>query len=124
MKKIDAATGNSFWNYASFARSNTVVAQDINTMKVFLHGHAIVTLNGAGQLTLDKCGWQTVTTKTRMNAVLKRIGATVYQEKFAWYIWDRRNQKTYEFFDDKIILQLSEGNRRIEKVRYHHPTLK
>lgn len=117
MTKIDEHTGRTFWNYGRLTSGNTVVRQDINTMRVFLCGHPIVTLNGAGQLTLNTCGYKTRTTKARMNAVLNRTKAFVFQKDYEWYIEDRWNNATYKFEGDEIVLQLTEHNRHIAFVR-------
>ncbi len=54
-----------------------------------LHATVIVVFHESGATVLDSGGWQTVTTKERMNRYLAP-GLCVYQEKRVWYVSDRR----------------------------------
>jgi hypothetical protein len=52
-------------------------------------------------ITLRSNGWETVTTKTRMNQASHEynLGYSVYQEKRIWYVWDRRSGEKTLFHD-------------------------
>lgn len=55
----------------------------------------IVTLHADGTATLDSGGWNTVTTKRKINEFSK---ARLYQRRRVWYI-DGRDGKPVEFYD-------------------------
>lgn len=52
-----------------------------------LHNHPIAIINET-ELILDTCGWETLTTRSRMNAVLIALDvqAQIYQMNFVWYL--------------------------------------
>ena len=58
---------------------------------VYLHGHAIARWQAdKGVLTISNCGWETSTTKSRLNAILDAFNqGRIYQSKFVWYRNDR-----------------------------------
>ena len=76
--------------------------------EVRLHGHLIATLHG-GELTIKDAGWQTVTTKSRINALLDAfsLGWSVIQRDWQWYLvrgeerhpWNRTASFTYGELD-------------------------
>ena len=53
---------------------------------------------------LDNGGYQTVTTKTRMNQTSNQfdLGFRVYQKNFDWFV--EHNGKTHEFTENSIFL--------------------
>ena len=65
--------------------------------------------NAFGDITLSSCGWDTVTTKSRLNAVLDTFlhGFHVWQRNFTWYIGNTGNCGAYKnadvFFDGYTI---------------------
>ena len=65
----------------------TSVFNDNGVMKCVYH-HTIVVEWDNKHITLDTGGWQTLTTKTRMNQVSNQygLGYQVYQEDFNWYV--------------------------------------
>lgn len=56
---------------------------------VQLHATVVVTFHESGATSLDSGGYQTVTTKERINRYLAP-GLSLYQEKHVWYVVDRR----------------------------------
>ena len=72
-----------------FRKDNTEVINIRGNAFVYLHGNHIATVGD----TLDICdaGWQTVTTKSRLNALLNEFadGCYVFQKNFAWFLGDR-----------------------------------
>jgi hypothetical protein len=53
---------------------------------IFHHGNRIVWRNVMGHVLANMCGWGTVTTRDRINAVADRMGAErVYQTKFVQF---------------------------------------
>ena len=58
---------------------------------VYLHGNLIATIDKY-QVEVYDGGWQTNTTKSRLNALINELcdgyNQGVYQHKFEWFIWD------------------------------------
>ena len=93
-------------NRANWSKSNTSAVYNSNTncSSVYLHGHQIATLDHNTQaLKLSSCGWQTVTTKSRLNAILDEIdyGCKVFQKNFDWFV--SYNNQTVDFWDGMIL---------------------
>ena len=87
--------------------SNTQVTYNENTdcSQVRLHGHLIATLDHSTKaVKLDYSANLTVTTKSRLNALLEEVnyGAKVFQKQFEWFV-SYRNQTT-DFMDGMILL--------------------
>ena len=111
MRKIEQQMNRALVNKNNWAGSNTTVSYNENTdcSSVYLHGHQIATLDHKNQaLKLSSCGYQTVTTKSRLNAILDEIdyGCKVFQKQWDWYFRSNNNQ-TVDFWDGMI---LSGGN--------------
>ena len=93
-------------NKSDWRGSNTVVEYNSNTncSSVYLHGHQIAALDhNTRSLKLSSCGYETVTTKSRLNAILEelRYGCKVFQKHFDWYF--RGYNQTVDFWDGMII---------------------
>jgi hypothetical protein len=83
-----------------WTNSNTRVEYDKeeNLSKVFLHGHRIGEYDHSSMsLALNNCGYETVTTKSRLNALLEEFeyGAKVFQKNWDWFI--KKNNKVKDF---------------------------
>ena len=54
----------------------------------FYHGHCIATCDSEGTVNLDSCGWETVSTKSRLNAILSHLrdSRRICQDNFQWYL--------------------------------------
>ena len=94
-------------NKGNWSGSNTQVTfnENTNCSQVRLHGHLIATFDHSTQaLKIDSCGWQSVTTKSRLNALLEEVkyGCKVFQKNFDWFV--RYNGQTTDFFDGMILL--------------------
>ena len=81
----DAVQGNRNWKNA-----NTEVTIDLetNTSSVYLHGNLIATVTD-NDMTIYDGGWQTNTTKSRLNALCSEFciaGEGVFQKNFLWYV--------------------------------------
>ena len=75
-----------------------------NCSSVYLHGHQIATFDhNLKAVKLSSCGWQTVTTKSRLNAILDEIdyGCKVFQKNFDWFV--SYNNQTVDFWDGMIL---------------------
>ena len=55
-------------------------------IQVRLHGNLIARIFPGDRMILSSCGWETKTTKSRLNALLHHYNLNgIYQEKFVWY---------------------------------------
>ena len=95
-------------NKGDFSKSNTRVEYNENTncSTVVLHRTAIAVYDHNTQaLKLNTGGWHSVTTKSRLNAILQELiaGARVYQKAFDWYL--SYNNQTVDFWDGMILSQ-------------------
>jgi len=78
----------------NWAGSNTTVFTTDNGLEstVYLHGNHIASLDTASHaLTLKDGGWQSNTTKSRLNALLEEFvpSMRIFQNDWTWYISDR-----------------------------------
>lgn len=65
---------------------------------VRLHSTDVVTFHRDGRIVLNSGGWQTVTTKERMNRYLPAPYG-VFQKKHVWYVWNRQTGTKTKYFD-------------------------
>ena len=89
MRKIEKEMQNALRNKVNWSKANTSVSVDNEGNQfVTLHGNCIATISNFGDIKLSSCGWQTVTTKSRLNAILDTFlsGIGVYQKNFEWFI--------------------------------------
>ena len=94
-------------NRGNWAGSNTSVSynESTNCSNVFLHGHNIATVDhSTNAVKVSSCGWQTVTTKSRLNAILNEVkfGCSVFQKNFIWFVSFKG--ETTDFLDGMILL--------------------
>ena len=89
MRKIETEMQNALRNRVNWSKANTSVSVDNEGNQfVTLHGNLIAQISNFGDIKLSSCGWQTVTTKSRLNAILDTFlsGIGVYQKNFEWFI--------------------------------------
>ena len=106
MRKIEQQMNRAIANRTDWSSSNTRVEfnDSTNCSSVFLHGHNIATVDhSTNAVKLSSCGWQTVTTKSRLNAILSEVkyGCSVFQKQFDWYL--STNNQTVDFWDGMIL---------------------
>ena len=106
MRKIEQQMNRAIVNKNDWSNSNTVVEYNSNTdcSTVYLHNNRIATVDhNTNALKLSSCGWQSVTTKSRLNAILQGLiaGACVYQKNFNWFL--SYNNSTHNFNDGMIL---------------------
>ena len=107
MRKLERLMNRALVTKNNWAGSNTTVLYNefTNCSQVLLHGHNIATLDHNTQaLKLSSCGYETVTTKSRLNAILDEIdyGCKVFQKNWNWYFKSNNNQ-TVDFTDGMIL---------------------
>ena len=69
-----------------------------NTVAIKLHSTYVVKIRDDGTYTLNSGGWQTVTTKDRIN---QYSPVRVYQRDFTWYV--KINGKEFQFMDGMVV---------------------
>ena len=107
MRKLERQMNFAISNKGNWASSNTQVNYNSNTncSSIYLHGHQIATFDhNLKAVKLSSCGWQTVTTKSRLNAILDEVkyGCRVFQKNFDWFV--SYNNQTQSFFDGMILV--------------------
>ncbi len=107
MRQIEKQMNFALSNKANWAKSNTMVEfNDLtNCSNVFLHGNRIATFDHELKaIKLSSCGWQTPTTKSRLNAILQEVkpGCGIFQKQFEWFVSFREDVK--DFWDGMILV--------------------
>ena len=96
MRKIEREMNNAVKNKIAWSKNNTLTTFD-NTIEncfVYLHGNHIATYNYANrELALYDGGWQSNTTKSRLNALCNEFatGFGVFQKNWEWFVSDFQN---------------------------------
>ena len=100
MRKIESqmiAAINSSKNWQS-ANTSVHFNEESNTSIVSLHGNKIAEVTD-DSMTIFDGGWQTVTTKSRLNALINEfcnsVTDGVFQKNYQWFVTD--NNVTKEF---------------------------
>ena len=79
---------NAIKNSVDFKLANTEVVSCTNVSDVYLHGNLIARI-GETWMELFDGGWQSNTTKSRLNALLQAFGMEgecVFQKNFEWFV--------------------------------------
>ena len=90
MRKIEQQMNNAISNNKNWQSGNTSVTFDpeTNESTVRLHGNTIAVV-GDDFVQIFDGGWQSNTTKSRLNAILKEHGIKgecVFQKNWNWYV--------------------------------------
>lgn len=91
MRKITEESTKAFLNAEPFKKANMEVKVEPNVTILLLHGNAIAyKYNDPKQtLSITNCGWESNTTKERLNAL---PNVSIQQSNFVWYLngkeWD------------------------------------
>ena len=107
MRKIETQMNQAVVNKNDWSNSNTFVTynESTNCSTVVLHRTAIAVYDhNTNALKLNTGGWYSVTTKSRLNAILQGLmfGASVYQKNFDWFL--NYNNQTHDFNDGMILV--------------------
>ena len=93
MRKVEQQMNEAILNRQDFFKGNTSVENYITETGareavVKLHGNHIATIGDT--LQISDAGWQTVTTKSRLNALCNEFaeGCYVFQKNFDWFLGD------------------------------------
>ena len=107
MRKIERQMNFAISNKADWSLSNTRVEYNnlSNCSSIFLHGHLIAAVDhNLKAVKLSSCGYTTVTTKSRLNAILEEVkyGCRVFQKNWNWFV--SYNDQTASFWDGMILI--------------------
>ena len=90
MRKIETQMNAAILNNENWSKDNTAVTYDpeTNNSKVFLHGNLIAVVGDDHVEILDG-GYQSTTTKSRLNAICSEhciTGEGVFQKNYQWFV--------------------------------------
>ena len=88
MRKIETQMIQAIQQNKNWSSGNTQVITEDNTSKVYLHGNHIATVTD-DNMTIFDGGWQSVTTKSRLNALCDEFcitGEGVFQKNYKWFV--------------------------------------
>ena len=111
MRKIEMEMNSAIRYRKNFSKANTSVrcfkTNGITTdVDVFLHGNHIASLDTAThKLTIKDGGWQSVTTKSRLNALLDEFAPSmgIFQKDWVWYLSDRLSGSVVPFISGMTV---------------------
>ena len=112
MRKIEQDMNTAIRYRRNMAKQNTSVRcfknrDGITTeMDVFLHGNHIASLDTAThKLTIKDGGWQSVTTKSRLNALLDEFVPSmgIFQKNWEWFVSDRLTGQVVPFISGMTV---------------------
>ena len=107
MRKLERQMNFAVSNKSNWCGSNTQVTynESTNCSSVCLHGHQIATFDhNLKAVKIDSCGYQSVTTKSRLNALLEEVkfGCKVFQKDFDWFVGYQ--DQVASFWDGMILI--------------------
>ena len=105
MRQIEKNMNSAIWSQKNWTGSNTTVITENDISTVMLHGNHIATYNHSlKELELYDGGWQSNTTKSRLNALCNELatGFGVFQKNWEWFISDRLGNKK-DFISGMVI---------------------
>ena len=85
MRQITKESRDAFMHCENYKKSN----MEVRNGSMYLHGNRIAWWDKNGQLWITNCGWDTPTTKERLNAL---PNVHIIQRNYQWYLngveWD------------------------------------
>ena len=104
MRKIETQMNNAVKNKIAWSKDNTLTtfSSDLKECFIYLHGNHIATYNyDLKELSLYDGGWQSVTTKSRLNALCSELATVfgVFQKNWDWFVSDFQNKTIKPFVD-------------------------
>ena len=89
MRKQTESAVNAFNNGKPFKGTNTKVTSDGVSVGMYLFDNLIAYKSG-NELSISSCGWNTATTKERLNGLLRSNNLPILsQSNFEWFIGDK-----------------------------------
>ena len=112
MRKIEKNMMTAIENKKDFSNGNTSVNhfyvsnfEGVRT-QVKLHDNLIAIITDIktdswqrNDIELSSCGWETVTTKSRLNALLAYTPWKIVQKNFEWFVHSSMTNKMMPFYD-------------------------
>jgi len=107
MRKLERQMNMAITHKTDWSGSNTQVNYNSNTncSSIYLHGHQIATVDhNLKAVKLSSCGYETRTTKSRLNAILQEVkyGCSIFQKNFDWFV--KYNDEVASFWDGMILV--------------------
>ena len=104
MRQIEREMNMAIKSKTAWSKSNTCTTFDsaIENCFIYLHGNHIATYNYADkELSLYDGGWQSNTTKSRLNALCHEFatGFSVFQKNWNWFVSDFQGKTKKDFVD-------------------------
>ena len=111
MRKIEEQMNMAIRSRKNWSGSNTTVQcfkeNGVTTeVNVLLHGNCIAWFDTASNdFNISSAGWETVTTKSRLNAILEEFAPDrrVFQKNWQWFLHDNRTTATIDFYDRMVV---------------------
>ena len=106
MRKIEQEMNSAIRYRRNFSKANTSVTCYREEIEVRLHGNLIGTVDTASnQLRIFDGGWQTVTTKSRLNALMDEFAPCmgVFQKNWDWFVSDRLTNQIVPFYSGMTV---------------------
>ena len=109
MRLIEQQMNSAIRGQRNFRKDNTEVVTTDNGLEsvVYLHGNMIaVYFHDTRELQIFDGGWQSNTTKSRLNAILFEFtygDCFVSQKNFTWFLNDRLFNKPVPFFSGMAV---------------------
>ena len=98
MRKIETQMNAAIKGNANWTKANTSVTTADGVSEVRLHGNLIAKV-GDDFVTVFDGGWQSTTTKSRLNAIIDEFCNAftdgVFQKNYKWFVRD--NKVTHDF---------------------------
>ena len=100
MRKIESDMINAIKRGINWKSSNSeVYTNDNNASLVYLHGNHIATVTH-NKLTVFDGGWQSNTTKSRLNALINAFAdgysCGIFQKNWTWFLTDKYETMEFE----------------------------
>jgi len=108
MRKLEREMNQAIRGQRNWAGSNTTVFTTDNGLEstVYLHGNHIATyFHDERKLQIFDGGWQSVTTKSRLNALLDEFAPSmgIFQKDWVWYLSDRLSGSVVPFISGMTV---------------------
>ena len=108
MRKIETQMNQAIRGQRNWAGSNTTVFTSDNGLEstVYLHGNHIATyFHDKRKLQIFDGGWQSNTTKSRLNALLDEFVPSmgIFQKNWTWFLSDRLDGSTVPFISGMTV---------------------
>ena len=108
MRKIEALMNAAIKANKDWRLKNTEVRTEDGISEVRLHGNLIAKIGDDFVQVFDG-GWQSVTTKSRLNAIINEFCCAytdgIFQRDFAWYVRD--NKVVHDFVNGYVFKEFA-----------------